>query len=147
MKLIFRVIFGMSVMLTTGCSDDRISEPVRSDFNQLLNRILGYHIEGQEENWGGQNISLIDVYQDGLVFKGDNSVDAAFIGFSYGHDDLSMYEVTCQNCASWDIQNDQITLNPRGGTTQIWEIVEVNNEFAIFRQVSNGETFSMKIMN
>jgi hypothetical protein len=141
-------IFSILIVLNVGCSDSETPTPANADFEQVaVDKILGYHIEGQEQAWGNQNISMINVYQDAIVFQGDRSVDASFIGFAYGYDDLSAYEVTCENCAAWSSKNDELSIRSKDGAVEIWKILEIKQGLIVVLQQSNNETFSLKVMN
>ena len=135
------------MVILSGCSKNQTPEPNSIEFDKFVNKILGYHIIGQEDKWGDQNVALLNLYEDALVFSDTDSLNVAFIGFSYGYDDLSQYHVTRSNYASWKINKNNLTINLPDGKSEAWKILKTDGESVIFEQMSNNEIFSMKIMD
>ena len=141
------LIITIGSIIIGGCSKNETPEPKTIQFDNFVNKILGYHIVGQEDTWFKQNEAILNIYEDALTFHDNDSLSVAYIGFGYGHDDLSFYSVRRPNYASWKLDNSNLTINLKDGTSQIWKIIKTDNEFITFEQVSTNAIFSMKTMD
>ena len=138
------ILFAISFF---GCSTNTDPQQFDKKFNKYVNKILGYHIVGQEETWGRQGIALINVYEDAITFNDNDSATIGFIGFGYGNDDLSTYYITKPNVGSWLINNNRILIQINDSTSYFWEILDIDNGFIIFEELSTDNIFSMMVMN
>lgn len=147
MRQFIMIVLITTALIIVGCSNNEDPQPIDLQFNKFTGKILGYYIEGQEDTWGRQEISLLNVYADAIIFNNNDSVDVAYIGFGYGYDDLSQFGIITPNAASWKIDNDKIVLEFQQQTSKTWSILEIKNEHVTFQQESNNQIFSLKIMN
>lgn len=147
MKHLSLLLITTIVIVLTACSKDGTPEPNAIQFDDFVNKILGYHRIGQEDTWLNQNEAILNIYEDALTFSGNDSLSVAYIGFGYGNIDLSHYKVTRSNYALWEIIGADLVLKLTDGTSQTWKILETNNEFITFQQEATQATFSMKIMD
>lgn len=147
MKQLTYCLIVTSILIISSCSKSESPEPISDQFDNFVNKIMGYHIVGQEDTWFNQNEDILNIYEDALTFHSTDSLSVAYIGFGYGNDDLSNYYVTRPNYASWKILGNKLTLKLEDGTSQVWKIMEIKNEYITFKQESTNAIFSMKTMD
>lgn len=144
-----RTYLGALFILTIlfGCTKDDTSNEGRYQLEQFSNRILGYHIDGQENLWGMHDIILLNTERDAIVFGDNNSLDIGYIGFQDGKTDLSEFEIVGQSEAVWLYGGDTITIILGSGAVYHWRILEINDEFMIIEQEFTNEQFSLRFMD
>ena len=139
--ILFNEIWGTSYLIkdTIQSADDLIGK-----FNSLKGVVLGYNYRGQEDKWCHQN-NLLNVYADAITFKSDSHIDIGFIGYGYGHDDLSFYSVVYENKYTYCLEDTTLFIYSNGIQTRQWNIVSYTDTTITFHQPFNDETFFFDI--
>lgn len=137
----------ISALILFSCQQEDLPETESIQFDNFVTEILGYHLEGQEDTWLKQNEEILNLYEDALIFKDNDSLDVAYIGFAYGTKDLTHFKITKPNHAGWTFDGSNVHIKLKDGSELKWRIKAASNNIITIEQVSSKAILSMKIMD